>query len=186
MSVAIAFAQTTLALREVLQTALRLDTGWRMTGGAPRVTVLPHGKPDKGSGERLNLGMVAASPNRQFRNQLPDAHGDVAPPMAFDLRYLITVHVLFPLHAELLIGAALQMLQSTPVLLVPPLIASDDPLEAGIMAGIGLAADHLPRLTVEVAEAGSFDILRVPALLVHVSPVVAAPPGPPRPLLINR
>jgi len=182
MTVAIAFAQTTIALREMLQTALRLDTGWRMTGGAPRVTILPHGKPDKGSGERLNLAMVAASPSRQFHNPSPAAQGDV---LAYDLRYLISVHVLFPLHAELLIGAALQALQATPVL-IRPAVVGDDPLDTDIMAGEGLAADFPPRLTVEVAEARSFDILRVPALLVHVSPVVAAPPRRVQSLLINR
>lgn len=185
MSVALAFAQTTIALREVLQTALRLDAGWRSTGGATRVTVLPHGKPDKGSGERLNLAMVAASPIATLRNRPPEP-GEAALPQAFDLRYLITVHVLFPLHAELLIGATLDALHASPVLVAPSGLILDDPLEAAVMASGTFATDQPPRVTVEVAEARSFDILRVPALLLHVSPVIAAPQQTPLALLIGR
>ncbi|TRW17768.1 Pvc16 family protein [Glacieibacterium frigidum] len=173
MSVSIAFAQTSMALRDILQNALRLDTGWRETGGAPRVTTLPHGKPDKGSGERLNLGLISAAPNARLRNESVDTPSGRVP-LVFDLRYLITVHVLFPLHAELLIGAALEALLDNPVLTGPP-VPDEDPLETAIMDVAGPMADNRPRLIVEVAEARSFDALRVPALLVHVSPVIVAP-----------
>jgi hypothetical protein len=182
VTAAIAFAQTTLALRDVLQTAMRLDLGWRLTGGAPRVTTLPHGKPDKGSGERLNLGLVAASLSSTGRNT-PEPRPETAAdrPLAFDLRYLVTAHVLFPLHAELLIGGALQALDANPVLTVaPPLVPSADPFEDSIYHGQGIAPGHPIHISVEPAEAKSFDILRVPALLIRVGPVVvsAAPEGP--------
>lgn len=186
MTVAVAFAQTTIALRDLLQSALRLDAGWRLTGGAPRITTLPHGKPDKGSGERLNLGLVAAGPGLELRNQPLPAPAEGAHLLAYDLRYLITVHVLLPLHAEILIGVALEALNMTPVLKVGPTTPNDDAFEASIMAGQGVVPGHSPHLTVEVAEARSFDILRVPALLVRVSPVVVAPPQPPQSILKPR
>ena len=172
MTAAIAFAQTTLALRDVLQTAMRLDLGWRLTGGAPRVTTLPHGKPDKGSGERLNLALVAASISTTARN-LPPPIGEQV--LAFDLRYLITAHVLFPLHSELLIGGALQALHANPVLTVaPPVPPSADAFEDSIAHGQGVAAGHPVHISVEPAEAKSFDILRVPALLIRVGPVIVS------------
>lgn len=173
MSVSIAFTQTTMALRDVLQNALRLDAGWRETGGAPRITTLPHGKPDKGSGERLNLALVSAAPSTHLRNEAIGAPAGRAR-LSFDLRYLVSVHVLFPLHAELLIGAALEALLDNPILTGPP-VPDEDPLETAIMNVAGPMAEDRPRVSVEVAEARSFDVLRVPALLVHVRPVIVVP-----------
>ena len=173
MSVSIAFAQTTIALRDMLQTALRLDAGWRLTGGVPRVTISPHGAPGDPSGARLDLALVAASPSLQRRNRPPDPRAEREPPLVFDLRYLITAHMLLPLHAELLLGAALEVLLGNPVLRRQS-APIHDALETVIMAGAGGMSDDPPRLAVEVADAPR-DIGLGPVLLIRVSPVIFAP-----------
>lgn len=184
MSVSLVLAQTTIALRNVLQTALRLDAGWRETGGEPRITTLPHGKPDKGSGERVNLALVSVAPSRHLRNEASAPPGGDAP-LLLDLRYLVSVHVLYPLHAELMIGAALEALLDSPVL-GQPALTDDDPLEVAINEAAAPMSVTPPRISVEAAEARSFDVLRVPALLIHVSPVIVTLRRGATSLLIDR
>ena len=173
MSVSIAFAQTTIALRDMLQAALRFDAGWQLTGGAPRVVISSTGGPDDPGGARLDLALVAASPNLVWRDRPLDPRAERRPPLVFDLRYLITAHMPLPLHAELLLGAALEVLLGNPVL-ARQSAPIHDALETVIMASAGSMSDDPPRLAVEVADAPR-DIARGPALLIRVSPVIFAP-----------
>lgn len=171
MSVSLALAQTTLLLRDLLLQSLRRDAGWALTGGTPRVTMLPHGKPDKGIGDRLNLALISALPSASARNRLAlsiDRHD--AP--VFELRYLVTAHVFVTLHVELLLGMVLQTVADMPILgTAPP--CNVEPIEAGLMAGSG-RADVPSHLTVGDIGGLRLEPLRLPALIIDVSPVVAA------------
>ena len=134
MSASVAIAQTTLALCEMLQTSLRRDAGWRLTGTTARVTSLPHGKPDTGSGARLNVALIAVAPGPLP----PQMHGAPPPPAGYDMRFLVTAHVFSDLHSELLIGGALQALYGNPVLMpAPPDTPVDDPLKQAGAGGAG-------------------------------------------------
>lgn len=164
MSLSLAFAQTTLLLRDTLLHGLRRDNGWTMTGDTPRVTMLPHGKPDKGTGERLNLALVSALPS-------PSQHG-VEP--SYDLRYLITAHVFVTLHVELLLGMVLQTIADNSVLGGAP-AANVEPIEAALAAGNG-RADVTSRLSIGNIAGLRLEPLRLPAVLIDVSPVVATAP----------
>jgi hypothetical protein len=100
ISVSLALAQTTLLLRDLLLQSLRRDPGWVLTGGTPRITSLPHGKSDKGIGDRLNLALISALPSAVVANA-------AAAMPSFDLRYLVTAHVFTTLRVELLLGMVL-------------------------------------------------------------------------------
>lgn len=169
MSVSVAIVQTTLALRDLLIGALRRDTGWTLAGGLPRVSTLPHGKPDQGSGERLNLAVVAVEASRAMAVR-PGGAGVAA----YDLRFLITAHVFQPLHSELLIGAALQALVDSPVIQVAQAgKGGESALEAAINSAQGIDETTAVRLTVRAAAANEYSGLRLPALVVDAAPIVA-------------
>ena len=172
MSASIAIAQTTLALCDMLQSSLRRDSGWRLTGSTARVTSLPHGKPDTGSGARLNVALVAVTPSPM----LPQVHGAPPPPASYDMRFLVTAHVFSALHSELLIGGALQALYGNPVLGFASLEAAhDDPLMLAVLEAPGRAPDSHARLSVEAVDEKMPGDLRLPALIITVSNVVTMP-----------
>ena len=170
MSVSLGIARTTLALRDLLLGALRNDPGWQLVHSPPRVTTLPHGKPDQGSGERLNVALVSVAANKTAKNAEPGG----APALFLDLGFLITAHVFQPLHSELMMGAALQAIDATPLLdLAAPALPIDTPLEAEIKASSS-AAKQLVRLLVEASLPGDFTALRLPALLIRAGPLAIA------------
>ena len=125
---------------------------------------LPHGKPDKGTGERLNLALISALPSAS-------KHG-VEP--AYDLRYLVTAHVFVTLHNELLLGMVIQTVTHGPVLGGVP-AANVEPIEPALMAASG-RADVISRLSIGNVAALRLEPLRLPAVIIEVSPVVAKPP----------
>ena len=169
MSASIAIARTALALRDLLIAALRNDPGWQLVHEAPRITTLPHGKPDQGSGQRLNLALVGVSYDREARNDAPTGT------MALELRFLITAHVFLQLHSELLIGAALQAIHDAPLLsLSNAPLSSDTPLERELKAAGSIGDGATVRLVVDAASHGDFAGLRLPALLVCVGPLMVA------------
>jgi hypothetical protein len=76
---------------------------------------------EKTSTSQLNLFLYQVTPNQGWRNVgLPshDAQGERRsnPPLALDLHYLITAYGSKDLHAEILLGYALQILHEVPVL----------------------------------------------------------------------
>lgn len=164
MPLSLAFAQTTLLLRDLLLHGLRTDSGWTVTGGTPRVTMLPHGKPDKGNGDRLNIALISALPSQS-------RHDEGA---AFDLRYLVTAHVFMTLHVELLLGMVLQTVTDNPVLGDSPL-GHVESIEASLTAGSG-RADVPSRLSLVDIVGLRLEPLRLPAIVIEVTPVVATAP----------
>lgn len=176
MSVSLALAQTTLLVRDLLLQSLRRDAGWHLTGGTPRITTLPHGKPDKGTGDRLNLALISALPSA--------ASGQTHATPSFDLRYLVTAHVFVTLHVELLLGMVLQAVAENPVLGgAQP--ANADPIEAALMAGTG-RADTPSRLSIGDIAGLRLEPLRLPALIIAVAPVVAASDAVVQQLVVGR
>lgn len=173
MSLSLAFAQTTLLLRDMLLHGLRRDTGWTATGGTPRVTMLPHGKPDKGTGDRLNLALISALPSL--------AEHSVSP--SYDLRYLVTAHVFVTLHVELMLGMVLQTIADSPVLGGAP-AANVESIETALSVGSG-RAEIISRLSIGNIAGLHLEPLRLPAVIIDVSPVAATVPIAQR-LMVDR
>lgn len=179
MSASIALAQTTLALCDLLQSSLRRDAGWRLTGSTARVTSLPHGKPDSGSGARLNVGLISVSPAAR-----PDADHATPAPAAYDMRFLVTAHVFSALHSELLIGGALDSLSGNPILPVAlPSSAGDDALGRAVLDAAGRDTTTHARLSVAAVDDLVSTDIRLPALIITVLNVVATPDTVPSLLL---
>ncbi len=124
MSNALALAAVTAVLRDLLNNGLIDHNVTGAVDGNVTVSTLP---PDRipASGEdsatQLNLFMHQVTPNIGWRNVgLPsrDGRGDRQsnPPLALDLHYLLTAYGVEDLHAEILLGYAMQLLHETPVL----------------------------------------------------------------------
>lgn len=124
MSSALAIASVTAVLRDLLNNGLIDHDISGAVGGNVTVSALP---PDRvfpsGTDEttQLNLFMHQVAPNTGWRNTaLPsrNAAGDrlTNPPLALDLHYLLTAYGRDDLHAEILLGYAMQLLHETPVL----------------------------------------------------------------------
>jgi len=124
MSNALAIASVTAVLRDLLNNGLIDHDISGAVGGNVTVSALP---PDKvfppGSDEttKLNLFMHQVAPNTGWRNAaLPsrNAAGERVgnPPLALDLHYLLTAYGSDDLHAEILLGYAMQLLHEVPVL----------------------------------------------------------------------
>ena len=122
MSTALAVACVTAVLKNLLDNGL-IDDQVTGTVGHVNVTALaPDLIPLERNGEsQLNLFMYLAEPNAAWRNVgLPshDAQGErrTNPPLALDLRYLLTAYAARDFHAEILLGYGMQLLHETPVL----------------------------------------------------------------------
>lgn len=157
MSTALAIAGVSAVLRDLLNDGLINHNISGAVGSSVTVSVLA---PDRviaeGSAEasQLNLFLYAVTPNPGWRNEgLPtrDASGRTRlsnPPLALDLHYLLSAYSGGSLHAEILLGHAMQLLHETPVLtraairraLNPsPLVAPDLPPALRALADSGLA-----------------------------------------------
>jgi hypothetical protein len=123
MSTALAIGAVTAVMRRLLEEEMgRISDS---LGKTPDVTVLPptsSSSPDPTpETDRLNLFLYQATPNTGWRNVgLPsrNSRGDLIdnPPLALDLHYLLTAYSKEPLHAEILLGAAMQRLHEASVL----------------------------------------------------------------------
>ncbi|MCT0198352.1 DUF4255 domain-containing protein [Synechococcus sp. CS-1325] len=125
MSSALALAAVTAVLRDLLNDGLINHNISGSLGGGVTVSVLP---PDRvvvansSEASQLNLFLHQVTPNSGWRNEgLPsrDASGSQRlsnPPLALDLHYLLSVYSGSDLHAEILLGYAMQLLHETPVL----------------------------------------------------------------------
>lgn len=123
MSNALAIASVSAVLKDLLNNAA-IDHQLSSAVGNVTVSALP---PDRvlvdGTTEtsRINLFMYQVTQNQGWRNvDLPsrDASGQRTdnPPLGLDLHYLISAYGASELHAEILLGYALQLLHETPIL----------------------------------------------------------------------
>jgi hypothetical protein len=124
MTTAAAIAAVTAVLKDLLSNGL-IDRD--VVGAVGDVTVTAQA-PDRidpsADSSQLNLFLYLVSRNQGWANvgyPSRDANGDLisAPPLALDLHYLLTAYGAKDLHAELLLGYAMQLLHEMPVLTRP-------------------------------------------------------------------
>jgi hypothetical protein len=125
MSSALAIAGVTAVLRDLLNDGFINHNVSGVLGSSVTVSVLA---PDRvvasGSAEasQINLFLYLVTPNAGWRNEglaSRDASGRLRlanPPLALDLHYLLSVYSGGDLHAEILLGYAMQLLHEMPVL----------------------------------------------------------------------
>ncbi len=125
MSTALAIAGVTAVLRDLLNDGLVNHNVSGALGSSVTVSVLAPDRvvpPSTGEASQINLFLYLVTPNPGWRNeQLPsrDASGRLRltnPPLALDLHYLLSVYSGGDLHAEILLGYAMQLLHEMPVL----------------------------------------------------------------------
>lgn len=126
MSSALAIAGVSAVLRDLLNDGLINQAATDNLGVVIKVSVGPPDRviPENGSSEKtqLNLFMYQVTPNTGWRNEaLPSRNASgkqrlTNPPLALNLHYLISAHTSEDLHAEMLLGLAMQTLHETPVL----------------------------------------------------------------------
>lgn len=125
MSTALAIAGVTAMLRDLLNDELVNSNVAGIIGQSVTVTTLPPDRvvPENGTeASQLNVFLRHVTPNLGWRNEgLPSR--DMAgrsrlnnPPLALDLHYLISAYGAEPLHAEILLGHAMQLLHENPAI----------------------------------------------------------------------
>lgn len=159
MSTALAIAGVTAVLRDLLNDGLINHDVSSVTGNAVNVSVLSPDRvvPREGGAEssQINLFLYLVTPNAGWRNErLPsrDAGGRqrlANAPLALDLHYLLSVYSGGDLHAEILLGYAMQLLHEVPVLTREAIRTALKPSPA---AGTGL-----PAALLRLAESGLAD-----------------------------
>ena len=115
----LAFASITAVLRDVLANGLiRYSSITRLED--VNVSVLPPDRITVGNEEpnQINLFLYRVAPHAKLRSVPPSAGGVAArrPPLAMDLHYLVTAYGAHDFHSEILLGCAVHLLNSTPVL----------------------------------------------------------------------
>jgi hypothetical protein len=125
VSSALAIAGVTAVLRDLLNDGLINHNVTGVLGSTVTVSALPPDRivPANGTeGTQLNLFLHQVTPNSGWRNEcLPSRDGSGRhrisnPPLALDLHYLLSAYGAEDLHAEILLGFAMQLLHETPVL----------------------------------------------------------------------
>jgi hypothetical protein len=125
MSSALAIAGVTAVLRDLLNDGLINHNVSGVLGSTVTVTTLPPDRVVPANGtesSQLNLFLHQVTPNTGWRNEgLPSRDGSGRqrlsnPPLALDLHYLLSAYSGGDLHAEILLGYAMQLLHETPVL----------------------------------------------------------------------
>lgn len=123
MSNALAIAGVTAVLRDLLNDGLVNHNVSGVLGSTVTVSVLPPDRVVSGTEvSQLNLFLHQVTPNTGWRNEgLParDASGSQRlsnPPLALNLHYLLSAYSGGDLHAEILLGYAMQLLHEMPVL----------------------------------------------------------------------
>ena len=123
MSSGLAIAGVSVLLKRLLYDGLIEMAS--LLGGQPKVSIGPPDRVmtnDDNDPTQLNLFLYQVSSNQGWRNQeLPsrDVSGRQRlsnPPLGIDLHYLISAYGAAELHAEILLGCAMQCLHQTPVL----------------------------------------------------------------------
>jgi hypothetical protein len=125
MSTALAIAGVTAVLRDLLNDGFINHDISSTLGTAISVSVLAPDRvvpPNAGEASQINLFLYLVTPNSGWRNaRLPsrDSTGRERlsnAPLALDLHYLLSVYSGGDLHAEILLGYAMQLLHEHPVL----------------------------------------------------------------------
>ncbi|WP_416138188.1 DUF4255 domain-containing protein [Halomonas sp. HK25] len=125
MSNALAIASVTAVLRDRLNDGLVNNNVSGVLGSTVTVSVLPPDRvvaADGTESSQLNLFLYQVSPNIGWRNADLPAHDAAGrqrlsnPPLALDLHYLISAYSGGDLHAEILLGYAMQLMHEFPVL----------------------------------------------------------------------
>jgi hypothetical protein len=125
MSTALAIAGVTQVLRDLLNDRFVNQNVAGQIGQSVTVSTLPPDKVVQQNGvevTQLNLFMRQVTPNLGWRNEgLPSRDGSGRnrlsnPPLAINLHYLISAYGAADLHAEILLGHAMQLLHENPVI----------------------------------------------------------------------
>lgn len=157
MTTALGIAAVTAVLRDRLNDGVVDHDVSAITGSTVSVTALAPDRvltADGTESSQLNIFLYMVTPNTGWRNEgLPsrdaDGHHRLRnAPLALDLHYLITAYGSEPLHREILLGYAMQLMHEFPVLtremirtaLNPPLdVGADLPPALRALANCGLA-----------------------------------------------
>ncbi|MGI9102230.1 MAG: DUF4255 domain-containing protein [Terriglobales bacterium] len=122
MSNALAIASVTFVLMDLLNNGM-IDRDVSAALGDVSVSALPPDRIEIGTlgQSQLNLFLYQVTPNQGWRNVgLPIRNAAAERigenPLALDLHYLLTAYGAQQLHAEILLGYAMQLLHETPVL----------------------------------------------------------------------
>jgi hypothetical protein len=190
MSTALAIAGVSAVLRDLLNDGLVNHNVSGVVGSTVSVSVLPPDRvvpPTGAEVTRLNIFLHQVTVNSAWRNHaLPsrDAAGQrlTNPPLALDLHYLISAYGAEELHAEILLGYAMQLLHETPVLtreairtaLTPsPNVGTVLPPALRALAECGLA-DQVEQIRFTPSTLGSEEMSRLwSALQAHYRPTAA-------------
>lgn len=125
MSTALAIAGVTAVLRDRLNDGLVNHNVAGLLGSSVTVSVLAPDRvvpADGTEASQLNLFLYQVMPNASWRNQSLPAHAADGrqrlsnPPLALDLYYLISAYSGGDLHAEILLGYAMQLMHEFPVI----------------------------------------------------------------------
>ena len=119
MSSPLGLAAALVTLQQLLESGLAELKVSDVLGGAPSVTCIGPDRIDPAGGDQLNLYLYNQTRNPGWANLgLPsrDSVGERIgnPPLALDLHILITAYGAADFHAEILLGAAMQILHDTP------------------------------------------------------------------------
>jgi hypothetical protein len=126
VSNALAIAGVTAVLRDLLNDGFINHNVSGVLGSTVTVSALPPDRlvpPNGTESTQLNLFLHQVTPNQGWRNDgLPSRdvsgrHRLTNPPLALDLHYLLSARGAEELHAEILLGYAMQLLHESPVLL---------------------------------------------------------------------
>ncbi|PMR66880.1 DUF4255 domain-containing protein [Halomonas heilongjiangensis] len=165
MSNALAIAGVTAVLRDRLNDGLVNHNVSGVLGSTVTVSVLPPDRVvpvDGTESSQLNLFLYRVTPNTGWRNEDLPAHDAAGrqrltnPPLALDLHYLISAYSGGDLHAEILLGYAMQLMHEFPVItramirtaLTPsPDVGLDLPPALRALADCGLA-DQVEQLRI--------------------------------------
>lgn len=168
MSTALAIAGVTAVLRDLLNDGLINHNISGLVGSSVTISVqapdrvVTGGAPEA---SQLNLFMYMATPNPGWRNEgLPARDGSGRTrlsnvPLALDLHYLLSAYSGADLHAEILLGYAMQLLHETPVLTRAAIRTALNPSPA-----VGAA---LPPALRALADAGLADQIELIKLTPH-------------------
>jgi hypothetical protein len=165
VSSALAIAGVTAVLRDLLNNGLIDHSVSGTLGNAVTVSALAPDRIIASNGvepTQLNLFLYHVTPNQGWRNErLPsrDSAGKTRlsnPPLALDLHYLLSAYGAEDLHADILLGYAMQLLHETPVLsrsAITTALNPSPPLGSGLppalqaLAACGLA-DQLEQIKI--------------------------------------
>jgi hypothetical protein len=143
VSSALAIAGVTAVLRDLLNDGFVNHDVSGVVGNTVAVTALPPDRVAASDGTeatQLNVFLRQVTPNLGWRNEdLPSRDGSGRtrlsnPPLALDLHYLISAYGAADLHAEILLGYAMQLLHEHPVITREDIrVAMRPPPDAGTL-----------------------------------------------------